>query len=298
MKVLITGATGFVGSFLSKCLLDKGHQIIAIGRKPQHSLEQTDQFSYISADPTTPGSWQDQISTVDAIINLAGKNIFHYWTESSKQEMHTSRIATTRNLVASISENQAPILVSASAIGYYGDRGEERLPEASEPGDDYLANLSLDWEKEAQKAEEKGARVTLLRFSIVLGRQGGALAKMLPAFRFFAGGPLGSGHQWFSWIHIKDLAAAVELILKNQDMVGPFNLCAPQPVRNQEYAKALAKALGRPAFMRVPSFAIKTLMGELGGVMLGSQRCVPQRLERFQFKFKFPDIETALADLI
>ena len=298
MKILITGATGFVGSFLSEYLLKKGYQVIAIGRRQQHSMAQRDHFEFISADPTVPGSWQDQIPAADAIINLAGKNIFHYWTDSSKQEMHASRIETTKNLVASISEKQAPVLVSASAIGYYGDRGEENLTEASEPGDDFLANLSLDWEAEAQKAENKGARVALLRFSIVLGRQGGALAKMLPAFRFFAGGPLGSGRQWFSWIHLEDLAAVVELILENQAMAGPFNLCAPQPVRNQQYAAALGKALGRPAFLRVPSFAIKSLMGELGAVMLGSQRCFPERLQQYQFKFRYPDIETALADLI
>ena len=147
-------------------------------------------------------------------------------------------------------------------------------------------------------AEGKGARVALLRFSIVLGRQGGALAKMLPAFRFFAGGPLGSGRQWFSWIHINDLVSIVELILKNREMAGPFNICAPQPVRNRDYAAALGKALGRPSFLRVPSFAIKTLMGELGGVMLGSQRCFPEKLQAFNFKFQFPDIETALADLV
>ncbi len=298
MKVLITGATGLVGGFLSKYLLHKGHQVIAMGRRPQHSLATDDFFTYISADPAFPGSWQDQVQAVDAIINLAGKNIFHYWTEASKQEMHASRIETTRNLVGAISDNQAPILMSASAIGYYGDRGEERLTERSDPGDDYLAGLSLDWEKEAQKAEDKGARVALLRFGIVLDQKGGALAKMLPAFRFFAGGPLGSGRQWFSWIHIQDLAAAVEMILENQDLVGAFNLCAPQPVRNQQYAQALGKALGRPALLRVPSFAIKALMGELGGVMLGSQRCFPEKLQQLQFKFQFPDIETALADLV
>ena len=298
MKILITGATGFVGSFLSEHLLNKGHQVIAIGRSPRHTLALNELFTYISADPTEPGSWQEKIADVEAIINLAGKNIFHYWTESSKQEMHASRVETTRNLVAAISENQKPILISASAIGYYGDRADESLTEISDPGDDYLANLSLDWEKEAQNAQDKGARVALMRFSIVLGRQGGALAKMLPAFKFFAGGPLGSGQQWFSWIHIKDLAAAVDMILGNQDMAGPFNFSAPQPVRNQDYAAALGKALGRPSFLRVPSFAIKTVMGELGGVLLGSQRCYPEKLQAFNFKFQYPDIETALADLV
>ncbi len=298
MKVLITGATGFVGSFLSKYLLGKGHQVIALGRKPLHPLAQTGNFSYISADTTETGTWQGAVQSVDAVINLAGKNIFHYWTGASKQKMHASRILTTRNLVAAIPENQAPILLSASAIGYYGDRREEHLTELSGPGDDYLAGLSLDWEREALQADNKGARVALMRFSIVLGRQGGALAKMLPAFRYFAGGPLGSGRQWFSWIHIRDLAAAVELILQNQELTGPFNMCAPQPVRNKDYAAALGKVLSRPSFMRVPTFAIKTLTGELGAVLLASQRCFPERLQQNQFEFQFPDIESALTDLI
>jgi len=298
MNILITGGTGFTGRFLSEYLLKKGHRVVALGRRPRHPLAQTTGFSYISADTTAGGAWQDAVQKVDAVINLAGKNIFHYWTDASKGQMRSSRIGTTRNLVAAMPANQAPILLSASAIGYYGDRGGERLTESASPGDDFLAGLSVDWESEARRAESKGARVALLRFSIILGRGGGALARMLPAFRFFAGGPLGTGRQWFSWVHIQDLAAAVEMVLQNPDVAGPLNICAPQPVRNRDYAAALGQALGRPSFLRAPAFAIKTLMGELGGVMLGSQRCLPERLEQFQFQFKFPDIETALADIV
>ena len=156
----------------------------------------------------------------------------------------------------------------------------------------------MDWEKEALQAEAKGARVALLRFSIILGNSGGALAKMLPAFKSFAGGPLGSGMQWFSWMHIKDLAAAVDMILVNKDMRGPFNCCSPHPVRNQTFAKALGKALGRPAFLKMPGFVLRLFMGEMGSVMLVSQRCVPDRLQHHGFEFRYPVLEKALGDLL
>ena len=167
-------------------------------------------LSYVSADTTVPGPWQDLVSEVDAVINLAGRNIFRYWTDSAKRQIYESRILTTRNLVMAMGETQCSILLSTSAIGYFGDRGDELLKESSPAGDDFLAGVSVDWEKEALQAENKGVRVALLRFSVILGKDGGALPRMLPAFKCFAGGPMGSGRQWFSWMHIQDLAAAVE----------------------------------------------------------------------------------------
>jgi uncharacterized protein len=158
--------------------------------------------------------------------------------------------------------------------------------------------VSVDWEKEALQAETSGARVALLRFSVILGQDGGALAKMLPAFKCFAGGPMGSGRQWFSWMHIQDLAAAMEMILINEAMQGPFNFCAPHPERNHTFAKSLGKVLGRPAFLRTPAFAIKLIMGELGGVLLASQRCVPQKLQHHGFEFQYPDLKNALRNLL
>jgi len=298
MKILITGASGFVGSFLATHFIQKHHQIVGVGRRPVHPLSQTEGFEYISADTTVPGPWQAHVPQMDAIVNLAGKNIFHYWTDSSKQKMVDSRIQTTRNLVQAMESAPAPTLVSASAMGYYGDRGDAQLKEDAPAGSDFLAHLSVEWEQEALEARPKGARVALLRFSIVLGRSGGAFAKMLPAFRFFVGGPMGTGRQWLSWVHIQDLADAVEMILMDKNMNGPFNICAPHAVRNAQYAKALGSALGRPAFFRVPTVAVKTLMGELGGVMLASQRCLPDRLTQFGFKFKYADIESALAELV
>jgi len=298
MKILITGGTGFVGSFLSPYLLHRGHHVVSIGTRPSHPIHRGDRFSYVSADTTLPGPWQDLVSEVDAVINLAGRNIFRYWTDSAKRQIYESRILTTRNLVMAMGEKQCSIFLSTSAIGYFGDRGDELLKESSPAGGDFLAGVSVDWEKEALRAENKGVRVALLRFSVILGKDGGALPRMLPAFKCFAGGPMGSGRQWFSWMHIQDLAAAVERILVNEDMKGPFNFCSPHPERNQAFAKALGKALGRPAFLRIPVFVLKSIMGELGDVLLGSQRCVPQKLQQHGFEFKYPVLKNALGNLL
>ena len=298
MRILITGGTGFVGSFLSRYLLHRGHHVIAIGTRLRCTLDGGDRFTYVSADTTVPGFWQDRVGEADAVINLAGQNIFRYWTDSAKHRIYESRISTTQNVVMGMEKKQCPILLSASAVGYYGDRGEVRLNESSSAGDDFLAGVSVDWEKEALQAEALGTRVALLRFSVILGKDGGALPRMLPAFKYFAGGPMGSGRQWFSWMHIQDLAAAMEMILLKEDMQGPFNFCAPLPERNHTFAKSLGKALGRPAFLKAPAFAIRMIMGELGGVLLGSQRCVPQKLQQHGFEFQYPVLKKALENLL
>jgi uncharacterized protein (TIGR01777 family) len=298
MKILIVGGSGFVGDFLSRYLVERGHHVTATGTRPRHSLESSERFVYLSADTTVSGPWQDRISEVDAIINLAGQNIFCYWTKASKRRIRDSRVLTTQNIVLAMGKKQGQILLSTSAVGYYGDRGDEVLDESSSPGDDFLAGVSVDWEKAAVQAQAKGARVVLLRFSVILGQDGGALAKMLPAFKFFAGGPMGSGMQWFSWMHIQDLAAAVEIILLDEDMQGPFNCCSPHPQRNHVFAKALGNALSRPAFMKTPGFAVKMIMGEMGNVILGSQRCVPQKLQQHGFEFQYPVLNNALENLL
>jgi len=298
MRILITGGTGFVGGFLSHYLVRRGHHVIATGTRPRHILDSGDSFTYISADTTVPGSWQGHVGEVDAVINLAGRNIFRYWTESAKRQIYESRILTTRNVVMAMGKKQRPILLNASAIGYYGDRADVHLNESSSAGDDFLAGVSLDWEKEALYAKSLGARVALLRFSVILGKDGGALARMLPAFKCFAGGPMGSGRQWFSWMHIQDLATAVEMILENKDMQGPINFCAPHPERNHTFARSLGKVLSRPAFIRIPAFVLKLIMGELGDVMLGSQRCVPQKLQQHGFEFRYPVLKNALENLL
>ena len=298
MKIFITGGTGFVGTNLAIYLLNKGHSVIATGTSSAHKSIRHENFRYISADSTKKGPWQDSIKDVDALINLAGRTIFSRWSEENKKQIYSSRILTTRNLVEAIPDDKRIVLCSTSAVGYYGNRGEEILKEDASPGKDFLATVSIDWEKEAFLAEEKGVRVAVMRFGVVLGKNGGALAKMIPAFKSFAGGPLGSGDQWFPWIHLDDLVSAIKFILENEDISGPVNFCAPNLVRNRDFAKAFGKVIGRPSFMRAPSFMIRALMGEMGTVVMSSQRVIPDKLLRNGFEFEYPDIHKALNNLL
>jgi uncharacterized protein len=298
MKIFVSGGTGFVGTTLVRYLLAAGHSVVATGSSSTHESVDHKHYLFISADTTKKGPWQGALKNVDALINLAGRTIFNRWSERYKKEIYNSRILTTRNLVDAIPDNKEVVLCSTSAVGYYGDRGEEILKEDAAPGNDFLATVSMDWEKEAFLAEEKGARVAVMRFGVVLGKNGGALAKMIPAFKSFAGGPVGSGNQWFPWIHLEDLISAIVFIIEDQDMKGPVNFCAPNPVRNRDFAKALGKVLGRPSFMKTPSFMIRTLMGEMGTALLGSQRVVPEKLLKNGFEFQYPDIGKALRNLV
>jgi len=298
MKIFISGGTGFVGTNLARYFLAKGHNVIASGTSSAHTNISHENFRYISADTAEKGPWQDSLKDVDALINLAGRSIFNRWSERYKKQIYNSRILTTHNLVEAMPDDKEVVLCSTSAVGYYGDRAEEILNEEALPGDDFLAKVSIDWEKEALLAEKKGARVAVMRFGVVLGKNGGALAKMIPAFKSFAGGPIGSGKQWFPWIHLEDLISAVMFIIENQDIKGPVNFCAPNPVRNRDFAKALGRILGRPSFMKVPSFMIRTLMGEMGTIVMSSQRVIPDRLLKNGFEFQYPDVEKALDNLI
>jgi hypothetical protein len=298
MKIFITGGSGFVGTNLSFYLLEKGHSIIAVGTSLSHKVISHENFRYISADTTKKGAWQDALKDVDAVINLAGKNIFKLWSDNYKKQIYKSRILTTRNLVEAMPDKKDTILCSTSAAGYYGDRADEVLKEDSLPGYNFLAKVCIDWEKEAFQAQAKGIRVAAMRFGVVLGKNGGALAKMVPAFKFFAGGPLGSGLQWFPWIHMDDLIAAIIFILENPDVKGPLNFCSPNPVRNRDFAKTLGKVLSRPSFMRAPSFMIRLIMGEMGKSLMSSQRAIPDKFLKHGFTFQYPDINNTLYDLV
>ncbi|MBF0378801.1 MAG: TIGR01777 family protein [Desulfamplus sp.] len=324
MKILVTGASGFVGNYLCQTLLGNGHSVIGIGRSAKHELHYSkklrlskeskasdgfedfesteDRFEWVSADTTLEGSWQDKVKTSDVIINLTGKNIFGYWTKEYKNQIYNSRILTTKNIVSAFSDlshvGKKQVLLNTSAIGYYGDRGEESLTEEDSAGNDFLAKVCVDWEKEALKAEEKGARVVLMRFGVVLGKDGGALSKMLPAFKFFAGGPLGKGTHWFPWIHIDDLLRAVLFLIENENVSGAINFVAPESIRHKEFASSLGHTLNRPAFMPAPAFMIKTIMGEMGLAFLSSQKAKPYILNKSGFKFKYGDIESALKDIV
>lgn len=298
MKVIITGGLGFIGTQLSIRLLESGHQVTIVDHSPRPRPYTPQEARYVSADTMIPGAWQEEVGNHDAVINLAGASIFRRWNNDTKQLIYDSRILTTRNVVEAIPKEKGPLLCSTSAVGYYGFRGDEQLTEEDSPGNDFLARVCVDWEKEACKAADKGARVAITRFGIVLGKTGGVLGKMIPAFKKFVGGPLGSGKQWFSWIHIEDLLKAFLFVFENQDIHGPVNFCSPNPVRNRDLAKALGKALSRPSFFTTPAIILRLVLGEFGSMLLEGQRVIPAKLVKYGFVFQYPEIMGGLQEVI
>jgi len=300
MKIFITGGTGFVGRHLVSRLIGEGHSVAVVSRSEKASDRLPGGTSIVLGDPTEAGAWQDSVKGQDCIINLAGTSLFSRWTPEAKKLIRESRISTTRNIVDAIepSEGKDVALFSTSAVGYYGFHGDEELAEESPPGDDFLARVAVDWENEALKAEGKGARVAITRFGIVLGEKGGALAQMMSIFRKYLGGPLGSGKQWFSWIHMGDLVGAFVFLMAHGEVSGPVNLTAPNPVRNEELARAIGKAMHRPSFLPAPGFMLKLVLGEFGSVLLEGQRVIPRKLLDSGYVFIYPEIEGALQSLI
>jgi uncharacterized protein (TIGR01777 family) len=298
MRILITGGLGFVGTQLSIHLLEKGHEVTIVDHAPEPRPDTPSRALYVCADTTRPGPWQQEVSNQAAVINLAGTSIFSRWTEETKRLMHDSRVLTTRNVVEALPAGKEISLCSTSAIGYYGFRGDEEVTEEASPGDDFLARLCIDWEAEARKAADKGARVVITRFGIVLGKTGGALGQMLPAFKKFVGGPLGSGRQWFSWIHMEDLLNAFLFVLDHPDISGPVNFSSPNPVTNQDLAKALGKVLSRPSFVKTPGFMLRLALGEFGSVLLEGQKVMPAKLLKHGFHFHYPEITEALEEAV
>jgi len=295
MKIFLTGGTGFVGKSLAPALIRGGHEVTILTRSGKGGPPGV---SLVEGDPTQKGGWQAAIKEHDAVINLAGASIFTRWTDEAKKIIRESRLLTTRNLVGALEGARVRHFFSTSAVGYYGFHKDEALTEESLPGDDFLARLGRDWEKEAREAEKKGCRVVITRFGIVLGEKGGALGQMIPLFRKYLGGHLGSGNQWFSWIHIEDLTAAFLFLLGHPEFSGPVNFTAPNPVRNRELAKTIGKAMGRPSFLPVPGFMLKLALGEFGSILLEGQRVIPQKLLKSGFQFRYPEIEQAIEQII
>ena len=298
MKVLITGGLGFVGTQLSIRLLERGYQVTVVDRSPEPHAFTPREVNYIAGDSTLKGAWQEEVAHQDGVINLAGFSIFGRWNDKTKKLIYDSRILTTRNVVEAMPPKKGSVLCSTSAVGYYGFRNDEEITEEGSPGDDFLARVCVDWENEANNAADKGVRVAITRFGIVLGKTGGALGQMIPAFKKFVGGPLGSGNQWFSWIHMEDLLNAFIFVFENQEIRGPVNFCSPYPVRNRDLAKALGKILSRPSFLTTPGFMLRLVLGEFGSVLLEGQRVVPAKLLKNGFSFSYPDITGALKDVV
>ncbi len=297
MNITVTGATGFLGTCLTRDLVAAGHSLHVLGRRRPSNLPPSVQFSeWLSAGVEPP---PESLASTDAIVHLMGEPVAQRWTPEVKQRIRASRVDGTRQLVNALStQSRRPkVLVTASAIGFYGSRADEILTEASRPGDDFLARVVVDWESAAEMAESLGIRVLRLRFGVVLGK-GGALAKMLPPFRLGLGGRLASGQQWMSWIHIDDVVRLIQFALDNASARGPWNATAPQPVQNAQFTKDLASALHRPAIFPVPEFALRMMFGEMAGVVLSSQRVVPKAPLAAGFEFRYSQLKPALIRLL
>jgi len=297
MKIMISGGTGFVGRELVKHLRSRGDEIIILTRR-QSPEKNAAGVKYVVADPGREGKWQQHLAEVDAVVNLAGAPIFRRWTRKNKKLIHDSRTVTTRNIVNGINRGgrEGMVLVSASAVGYYGTASTAAANEESPAGVDFLARVACDWEEESAKG---ACRVVLCRFGMVLGPGGGALAKMLPAFRAGLGSPLGRGDQPFPWIHIADLIRIITTAIDDPNLSGPINCVAPEQTDNRSFCRALAKALGRPMIMpAVPAFIVRLFTGELGDIVLKGRHVRPEKLLRLKYKFLFTDISTALEEII
>ncbi|HEX4546213.1 MAG TPA: TIGR01777 family oxidoreductase [Candidatus Acidoferrum sp.] len=301
MKILVTGSTGLVGTALVSRLASEGQTVCRLVRLESKSAAESKDGFNVAWNPAT-GELGGAGVGADAVVNLAGASIADgRWTAARKELLGTSRIDTTRALVNSLAKMNArpSVLVSASAIGIYGDRGDELLTEESKPGGDFLAGLAKEWEAEALKAEALGIRVVLARFGIILAREGGALPKVMLPFKFGAGGKLGSGKQWMSWVTIEDVVAILKFAIENASVRGAVNVVVPQAVQNAEFTKVLAKAMRRPALFPAPAFALRLALGEMAdALLLSGQRVTPKVLEKLGYRFLHADLPSALSAVL
>lgn len=310
MRLFVTGASGFIGRRLLRELLRRGDSVVALTRRASN-LEESgsapglaeNRLLVLEGDPAEAGAWQQQVARTDAVLTLAGEPVLGArWSDSFKRRIAHSRVEAVKRMVDTIGQlppDQRPsTLISASAVGYYGSQGDEELDEKSPPGTDFLARLCVDWEAAAEAASAHGVRVVRLRIGVVLGEGGGALAKMLPAFRAFVGGPLGPGNQYMPWIHQDDVLGLMLLALQRPEIQGPLNLTAPNPVTMKELAQTLGAVLHRPAVLSVPAAALKLALGEAAQTLLGSQRVIPRRAIELGYAFRYPLLAEALRAVV
>jgi uncharacterized protein (TIGR01777 family) len=310
MRVFVTGGTGLVGSRLIRRLLERENEVVLLSRRPDTARERVGaKGRVVEGDPMQPGPWMEAVGECDAVVNLAGENIFgRRWNKEFKSLLLDSRLKSTANVVEALARRSqtgagaVKILVNASAIGYYGPHDDEEVTEDSPPGNDFLAHICVEWEKVARAAEGHGIRVAMVRIGVVLDKEGGALAKMLTPFKLGVGGPIGwtpwSGNQIMSWIHHDDLVGIILLLLDSSAARGAVNGTAPTPVTSREFSKELGRALHRPAILPTPPLALRALMGEVAGVIATGQRVLPKRALALGYPFRFPSLDLALADIL
>ncbi len=299
MRVLMTGATGFLGRNMCRSLIGDGHEVVAFSRNAESARRKlpgvSDAITWNPVDAPPP---VDVFEGADAVINLAGENLFALWTPSKKRAVRRSRIESTKNVVSGIAGVSAKprVLISASAVGYYGDKGDESIVESDPPGSGFLSNLCEEWESEAARAADHGVRTVMLRTGLALGPGGGMLPAVLPVAKSGLLGSIGSGRQWWPWVHIDDIVGTARFALANE-VQGPLNVVSPEPVRQKEFARTLAGLLGRPAFMKVPAFVLR-LAGGVAEESLASQRVIPKKAAEAGYKHRYSDLRAALSDLI
>ncbi|MHB1654542.1 MAG: TIGR01777 family oxidoreductase [Desulfitobacteriaceae bacterium] len=301
MKVLLFGGTGLIGRNLTKELSVNGHQVGVVTRNRGKSANNIgNEVQAIVWQYATELSSLSELRDVDVIVNLAGESIGNRrWTDSVKKEILESRIKTTQAIVSAINDGhiQPKVLINASAVGYYGACKDEEITELAGAGQDFLAQVCQSWEKEAYKVRGDATRVATLRTGVVLGAEG-ALNRMMMPFKFFLGGPLGSGNQWLSWIHIRDLTSLIKFIIEQQELSGPVNATAPEPVRMKTFCSVLGDVLNRPSWLPVPEFVLKGVLGQMAEMLLHGQRAIPQKAVNSGFEFRFPNLRWALEDLL
>lgn len=297
MKVTVTGATGTIGAAVARALRERGGEVTVLTRDPERARETLGGVEAHSWRPTEEPAPAEALSGRDAVVHLLGEPVDKRWSEDAKRRIRESRVVGTRNLVEGVAaaEPRPRVLVSQSASGYYGPRGDERVDEDEPPArGDFLADVVVDWEAEARRAEELGLRVVLTRTGVVLSEAGGALGKMLTPFKLGVGGPVAGGRQFIPWVHIDDVVGGILFSIDEEQAAGPMNLTAPEPVTNRDFSKALGRVLGRPAVAPAPGFALKLLYGEMSSIVTTGVRAVPRRLEQLGYEFRRPDLEDAL----
>jgi hypothetical protein len=301
MKIILAGATGFIGSSLICDLIKDGHELVLLTRDAVRARQRFGDAAVCELwDGQRAGEWSSHLDGADAVVNLAGTSIAgRRWNARHKAAIRDSRILATRAIVESMrrAANRPSLLINASAVGYYGNVPDGTVDESAPASPDFLGRVCLEWETEAMKAEELGVKVARIRMGIVLGVGGGALEKMVLPFRLFVGGPLGSGSQWFPWVHRDDVVGVIRFVL-SRGIGGPFNVTAPNPVTMNEFCRALGRALYRPCWLSVPAFVLRLAVGEMAGNLLGGQRAIPSRLLHQGYAFKYRELEAALRDLL
>ena len=306
MRVIITGGTGLIGSALTNNLAGDGHEVIVLSRSPGSVQGLPENARAVGWDTRTSDGWAELADGADAIVNLAGESLAgegvlpSRWTPERRQRIRQSRLEAGRAVVDAVERaaNKPAVVIQSSAIGYYGPSGDETLTEEAPAGDDFLASVCVEWEGSTAAVEEHGVRRAIIRTSLVLSSQGGALPRLLFRYNLLGGGPFGNGRQWWSWIHLVDEARAIRFLIEKEAASGPFNLATPNPARNNDFGKTLARVMKRPHYLPLPAFVMRALFGDVATVVVDGQRVMPHKLQELGFEFRFPTLEPALRHVL